>query len=31
MANNLGKKFELKVRSDLAKVPGISSDRLVDA
>ena len=31
MAVNQGKKFELKVRSDLRKVPGISSDRLVDA
>ena len=31
MAINAGKKFELKVREDLKKVPGISSDRLVDA
>lgn len=31
MANNLGKKFELKVREDLRKIDGISSDRLVDA
>lgn len=31
MAQNKGKQFELKVRSDLGKVPGISSDRLVDA
>ena len=31
MAQNKGKQFELKVREDLKKVPGISSDRLVDA
>ena len=30
MAKSHGKQFELKVREDLKKVPGISSDRLVD-
>ena len=30
MAINAGKKFELKCREDLKKIPGISLDRLVD-
>ena len=30
MAKSYGKQFELKVRSDLKKIPGISLDRLAD-